>query len=66
MVTSVVCWQVIFAIRLDPNQAEGRVWSENKLFDTQIIFLKEFSWKFNFEKMQQTANIPENFQHAKS
>ena len=38
-----------------------RAWSGSKLFDTLMIFLKEFFKKVNFEKNQQTAK-----KHAKS
>ena len=41
-----------FADSLDPYQ-ECRSWSGSKLFDTLILFLKEFFEKVNFEKSQQ-------------
>ena len=44
-----------FANSLDPD-----------LFDTLIVFMKEFFGKVNFEKSQQTTKKMKNTQHAKS
>ena len=38
-----------------------RAWSGFKLFDTLMVFLKEFFWKVDFEKNQQTTKKHENF-----
>ena len=35
---------------------ECRAWSGSKLFDTQMVFLKELFEKVDFEKNQQTEN----------
>ena len=38
-----------------------RAWSGSNLFDTQMVFLKEFLEKVNFEKNQQTTKKHEQF-----
>ena len=41
---------------------EHRTWSESKLFDTLVVFLKEFFEKKNdFEKNQQTTKKVQKF-----
>ena len=42
---------ITFANSLDPDQA----WSGSNLFDTKMVFLKEFFEKVDFEKNQQTT-----------
>ena len=46
-----------FANSLDPDQAPAKyqAWSGPKLFDTMMVFLKEFFQKVDFEKNRQTT-----------
>ena len=44
-----------FANSLDPDQARRRTWSWSKLFDTLMVFLKDFvSKKVDFEIYQKS------------
>ena len=42
-------------------QTKGWAWSGSNLFDTQMVFLKEFFEKVDFEKNQQTTTKHEKF-----
>ena len=53
-----------FGTRSDPTKRQAC--SGSKLFDPQILFLKEFFKKVEFEKNQQTAKKNENYPVAKS
>ena len=56
-----LCKQIV------PRPTECSSWSGFKMFDTLIVFLKEFFEKVNFEKNQQTTTKAWNVtQHAKS
>ena len=49
----------IFLVRI---YNKCRAWSESKLFDTMMVFLKEFFEKVDFEKKnQQTAKTLQNY-----
>ena len=43
-----------------------RALSESNLFDSLMVFLKEFSQKIDFEKTQQTTKIHENLPECKA
>ena len=50
---------ITLANSLDPDQA--RRFSESKLFDIPMVFLKEFFQKVNFKKNQQTTKSMKNY-----
>ena len=62
--SSVDCSQT-FSKQIGP-KSKWRAWSESNLFDTQMVFLKEFFEKVDFEKNQQTTKKHEISQGAKS
>ena len=54
------CWCLLiaFANSLDPDQARQSIEpdQDSKLFDTLMVFLKEYFEKVDFEENQQTTN----------
>ena len=46
---------ITFAKSMDPDQDHLNVGSGSKVFDTLMVFLKEFFEKVDFEKNQQKA-----------
>ena len=49
---------VISANSLDPDIMSGMLKTGSKLFDTMIVFLKEFFEKVNFDKNKSMKNYP--------